>query len=52
MHVDTNKYPTGINIEKKQVEQLGIIRDEFQGEWNYIFKPKSMVSIKLFRDEP
>jgi hypothetical protein len=27
--LDTNKYPTGIKIEKKQVEELGIIPDEF-----------------------
>ena len=42
--LDTNKYPTGIKIEKKQVEELGIIPDEFHGEWNYTFKPKNMVS--------
>jgi transposase len=40
--LDTNKYPTGIKIEKKQVEELGIIPDEFHGEWNYTFKPKNM----------
>lgn len=42
--LDTNKYPTGIKIEKKQVEELGIIHDEFHGEWNYTFKPKNLVS--------
>ena len=42
--LDTNKYPTGIKIEKKQVEELGIIHDEFHGEWNYTFKPKNMVN--------
>ncbi|MCO5381332.1 MAG: ISAzo13 family transposase [Methanosarcina barkeri] len=42
--LDTNKYPTGIKIEKKQVEKLGIILDEFHGEWNYTFKPKNGVS--------
>ena len=42
--LDTNKYPTGIKIEKKQVEELGIIPDEFHGEWNYTFKPKNMVN--------
>lgn len=40
--LDTNKYPTGIKIEKKQVEELGIIPDEFHGEWNYTFKQKNM----------
>ena len=42
--LDTNKYPTGTKIEKKQVEELGIIHDEFHGEWNYTFKPKNMVN--------
>jgi transposase len=39
--LDTNKYPKGIKIEKKQVEELDIIRDEFHGEWNYTFKPRN-----------
>jgi transposase len=39
--LDTNEYPKGIKIEKKQVEELDIIRDEFHGEWNYTFKPKN-----------
>ena len=38
--LDTNKYPTGIKIEKKQIEELGIIPDEFHGEWNYTFKQR------------
>ena len=28
----------GIKIKKEEVEELGIIRDEFHGEWNYTFK--------------
>jgi transposase len=39
--LDTNEYPKGIKIEKKQVEELDIIRDEFHGEWNYTLKPKN-----------
>src|SRR5665648_311015 len=42
--LDTNKYPIGTKIEKKQVEELDIIHDEFHGEWNYTFKPKNMVN--------
>ena len=42
--LDTDKYPTGIKIEKKQVEELDIILDEFHGEWNYTFKTKNMVN--------
>ena len=38
--LDKNEYPKGIKITKEEVEELGIIRDEFHGEWNYTFKPK------------
>jgi len=37
--LDRNEYPKGIKITKEEVEELGIIRDEFHGEWNYSFKP-------------
>jgi len=39
--LDTNNYPKGIKIDKKRVEELDIIRDEFHGEWNYTFKPRN-----------
>ncbi len=39
--LDKNEYPKGIKIKKKEVEELGIIRDEFHGEWNYTFKPSN-----------
>ena len=39
--LDRNAYPKGIKIMKEEIEELGIIRDEFHGEWNYIFKPKN-----------
>jgi hypothetical protein len=35
--LDKNEYPKGIKITKEKVEELGIIRDEFHGEWNYTF---------------
>ena len=38
--LDKNEYPKGIKITKEEVEELGIIRDEFHGEWNYTFKPR------------
>jgi len=37
--LDKNEYPKGIKIKKEKIEELGIIRDEFHGEWNYTFKP-------------
>jgi transposase len=39
--LDKNEYPKGIKIKKEEVEELGIIRDEFHGEWNYTFKPRN-----------
>ena len=39
--LDKNEYPKGIKITKEEIEELGIIRDEFHGEWNYMFKPRN-----------
>ncbi|MDQ1251036.1 MAG: hypothetical protein QG646_105, partial [Euryarchaeota archaeon] len=39
--LDKNEYPKGIKITKDEIEELGIIRDEFHGEWNYTFKPRN-----------
>jgi hypothetical protein len=39
--LDKNEYPKGIKIKKEEVEELGSIRDEFHGEWNYTFKPRN-----------
>ena len=39
--LDKNEHPKGINITKEGVEGLGIFRDEFHGEWNYMFKPRN-----------
>jgi hypothetical protein len=33
--------PLNYEISKKEVDELGIIRDEFHGEWNYTFKPRN-----------
>jgi transposase len=39
--LDKNEYPKGIKITKEEIEELGIIRDEFHGEWNYTLKHKN-----------
>lgn len=39
---DTNKYPTGIKVSKKEFDTLNIKRDEFHGEWNYTISPQRM----------
>jgi transposase len=39
--LDKSAYPKGIKIMKEEIEELGIIHDEFHGEWNYIFKPRN-----------
>ncbi|UWJ23803.1 Transposase [Methanosarcina mazei TMA] len=39
--LDKNEYPKGIKITKEEVEELGFIRDEFYGECNYTFRPRS-----------
>ncbi len=37
--LDSNKYPQGIRITDEELHQVNIIRDQFQGEWNYTIKP-------------
>jgi hypothetical protein len=37
--LDSEKYPTGIEITKAQMEQLALHRDTFHGDWNYEFRP-------------
>jgi transposase len=39
---DTNKYPTGIKVSKKEFDSLNIKRDDFHGEWNYTIVPQEM----------
>ena len=38
-HLDTNKYPKGTKVSKKELSDLNIARSEFRGEWNYSFSP-------------
>jgi len=38
--LDEKIYPTGIKITDEQMKNWNIVRDEFQGKWNYIIKPK------------
>ena len=37
--LDTNKYPKGTKVSKKELSDLNIARSEFRGEWNYSFSP-------------
>jgi Rhodopirellula transposase DDE domain len=37
---DSNIYPTGVKITKKEMKSLNIVRDSFHGEWNYTIKPQ------------
>ncbi len=36
---DTNEYPTGIKINKSEIEALDIRRADFHGDWNYTLLP-------------
>ena len=36
---DTNTYPKGIKVTDDELNQLHLVRDAFQGEWNYTIKP-------------
>jgi len=37
--LDENKYPIGQRISKKEIKKLGIVGNEFHGEWNYTLQP-------------
>ena len=38
--LNTNPYPPGTKVSKKQMEALNIRRDDFHGEWNYSLLPR------------
>jgi hypothetical protein len=38
--LDSNRYPTGIKIPKKEMDALRIERDEFHPDWNYAVLPR------------
>lgn len=38
--LDTNQYEKGIKVSKMELENLGIIKDDFHGEWNYKVCPR------------
>lgn len=39
--LDTNVYPTGIEVTNEELENVRIERANFHGEWNYTIVPKS-----------
>ncbi len=39
--LDTNVYPTGIEVTNEKLENVRIERANFHGEWNYTIVPKS-----------
>jgi Rhodopirellula transposase DDE domain len=38
--IDRRRYPTGKKITPKQMRELKIERDDFQGDWNYTIRPR------------
>jgi transposase len=37
--LDTNTYPAGVKVSKKEMDGLNLHRDQFHGEWNYSIHP-------------
>jgi len=37
--LDTNTYPAGVKVSKKEMASLNLHRDQFHGEWNYSIHP-------------
>jgi Rhodopirellula transposase DDE domain len=42
--LDTNSYPPGAKVSKKQIVEINIRPDSFHGEWNYTIRPNSGVT--------
>jgi Rhodopirellula transposase DDE domain len=38
--LDTKQYEKGIKVTKIELENLGVIKDDFHGEWNYKISPR------------
>ena len=39
--LDTNSYPPGAKVSKKQIQEINIRPDSFHGEWNYTIRPNT-----------
>jgi Rhodopirellula transposase DDE domain len=37
--LDTNSYPAGIKVSKRELADVNLIRHDFHGEWNYTIYP-------------
>jgi len=37
--LDTNAYPNGIKVSKRELAQINLTPDEFHGDWNYTIAP-------------
>src|SRR6478672_5779630 len=42
--LDTNAYPPGAKVSKKEIAKINIRPDSFHGEWNYTIRPNSAVT--------
>ncbi|MGQ0571161.1 MAG: ISAzo13 family transposase [Armatimonadota bacterium] len=38
--LDTNTYPTGIEVTKEDIDELHILHHAYHGDWNYTFIPR------------
>jgi len=39
--LDEAEYPAGVKVSDAEMADLNIVRDEFHGEWNYSFAPRT-----------
>ena len=39
--LDEAEYPAGVKVSDAEMADLNIVRDEFHGEWNYSFVPRT-----------
>ena len=39
--LDTNKYPTGVQVSDAELDTVQLQRSDFHGDWNYVIRPHS-----------
>jgi hypothetical protein len=45
--IDYREYQTAKEIDDEDLKSIGLARDSFHGEWNYIISPMVGISISL-----
>jgi len=45
--IDYREYVTGKVVDEEDFKSIGLMKDEFHGEWNYTISPRVRIGIYL-----